>query len=64
MAAIRRRPFGTFLAVATIILGLFICVAGTYVSVKVRALVRLCAHPVELKSCAADCRSVSRWLGG
>jgi hypothetical protein len=59
MAAIRRRPVGTFLAVATIILGLFICVAGTYVSVKVRALVRLRAHAVELKSCAADCRSVS-----
>jgi hypothetical protein len=35
MSAIKRRPMGTLLAVSTILLGAFICVAGTYVSVKV-----------------------------
>lgn len=35
MDGIRRRPIGTTLAVLTILSGAFICVAGTYVSVKV-----------------------------
>ena len=35
---IRRRPVGLTLAVLTILAGGFICVAGTYVSIKVRRL--------------------------
>lgn len=35
MGAFRRRPIGTMLAVMTILAGAFICVAGTYVFVKV-----------------------------
>jgi hypothetical protein len=34
--ALKRRPVGTVLAVLTILAGAFICVAGTYVFVKVR----------------------------
>ncbi|KIJ68230.1 hypothetical protein HYDPIDRAFT_82700 [Hydnomerulius pinastri MD-312] len=34
MEAIRRRPIGTTIAIATILSGAFICVAGTYVFVK------------------------------
>lgn len=34
MDGIRRRPVGAVLAVATILVGAFICVAGTYVFVK------------------------------
>lgn len=34
-AALKRKWFGTFLAVATIAAGAFICIAGTYVSIKV-----------------------------
>ena len=33
--ALKRRWFGTTLAVVTILAGAFICVAGTYVSIKV-----------------------------
>lgn len=36
--ALRRRWIGTSLAVATIFAGAFMCVAGTYVSIKVRLL--------------------------
>ena len=35
MDAFRRRPIGTKLAEMTILAGAFICVAGTYVFVKV-----------------------------
>ncbi|KAH7924890.1 hypothetical protein BV22DRAFT_1195616 [Leucogyrophana mollusca] len=36
-AALRRRPVGTILALLTILAGAFICVAGTYVSIKLIA---------------------------
>ncbi|EIW86487.1 hypothetical protein CONPUDRAFT_86456 [Coniophora puteana RWD-64-598 SS2] len=35
-AALRRRPLGTALASSTVLAGAFICVAGTYVSIKTR----------------------------
>lgn len=34
-SALRKRPIGVILAVLTILAGAFICVAGTYVSIKV-----------------------------
>jgi hypothetical protein len=34
-AALRERKLGTIIAVLTILAGAFICVAGTYVSIKV-----------------------------
>jgi len=37
--ALRSRPIGTFLAVLTILAGAFICVAGTYVSIRVSIIV-------------------------
>lgn len=30
----RRRPFNTFMALLTIVVGLFICVAGLYVTIR------------------------------
>ena len=36
MRELRKRWFGTTLALLTILAGAFICVAGTYVSIKVR----------------------------
>ena len=39
--ALRTRWIGTTLAVLTIVAGAFICVAGTYVSVEVRSLLRI-----------------------
>lgn len=35
MATFRKRPFATALAVFTVLTGAFICVAGTYVFIKV-----------------------------
>jgi hypothetical protein len=43
---LKRRPIGTTIAVLTIIAGAFICVAGTYVSIKVS--VRVFASDVRL----------------
>ena len=41
MRELKRRKIGTTLALLTILAGTFICIAGTYVSIKVRPFVQL-----------------------
>lgn len=62
--ALAQRWVGTTIAVLTILVGAFMCVAGTYVSIKVRLLSRLSRTPVAnvvLTDSRASCNHSSLW---
>lgn len=58
--ALRRRWFGTTLATLTVLAGAFICVAGTYVSIK--ACSHLCSVITSMMTCPSSPQANSRRL--